>query len=71
MALVAEGFIAILGTGIKALTCVTSSMPPSRRPWLFRSARNSALDFLRRFDKRNVDMLADLETAADNMASSE
>ena len=45
--------------------------PPPLRPWLFRIAHNSAMDFLRRYDRRNVDTSADLETLADDMASRE
>src|SRR5215467_13041195 len=35
--------------------------PPPLRPWLFRIAHNTAMDFLRRYEHRNVDSTADLE----------
>lgn len=38
------------------------SLPPLR-PWLFRIAHNTAMDFLRRYEHRNVDSGADLELA--------
>jgi RNA polymerase sigma-70 factor, ECF subfamily len=34
---------------------------PSLRPWLFRVAHNTAMDFLRRYDRRNVAALEDLD----------
>jgi RNA polymerase sigma-70 factor, ECF subfamily len=44
--------------------------PPPLRPWLFRIAHNTAMDFLRRFEHRNVDAVADMEVVADMGASS-
>src|SRR5262244_4356835 len=35
--------------------------PPPLRPWLYRIAYNTAMDFLRRYEHRNVDSTADLE----------
>ena len=32
--------------------------PPPLRPWLFRIAHNSALDLLKRYERRNVDVVA-------------
>jgi RNA polymerase sigma-70 factor, ECF subfamily len=33
--------------------------PPSLRPWLFRIAHNTAIDFLRRYERKNVDLVAE------------
>jgi RNA polymerase sigma-70 factor (ECF subfamily) len=44
---------------------------PALRPWLFRIAHNTAMDFLRRYEYRNVDAAADLEVVADMMESRE
>jgi RNA polymerase sigma factor (sigma-70 family) len=34
--------------------------PPPLRPWLFRIAHNAAMDFLRRYEHRNVEAVADV-----------
>jgi RNA polymerase sigma factor (sigma-70 family) len=34
--------------------------PPPLRPWLFRIAHNTAMDFLRRYEHRNVEAVADM-----------
>lgn len=34
--------------------------PPNLKPWLFRIAHNSAMDFLRRYERRNVDVVPDV-----------
>jgi len=39
--------------------------PPPLRPWLFRIAHNTALDFLRRYEHRNVDAVTDREGVAE------
>ena len=44
---------------------------PPLRPWLFRIAHNTAMDFLRRYEHRNVDAVADMEVIADMMGSHE
>lgn len=46
------------------------SQPPLR-PWLFRIAHNTAMDFLRRYEHRNVDVVADMEEVADRVESPE
>src|SRR5688572_20505155 len=46
------------------------SVPPLR-PWLFRIAHNTAMDFLRRYDQRHVESVADMETMADMAASTD
>jgi RNA polymerase sigma-70 factor, ECF subfamily len=39
---------------------------PPLRPWLFRIAHNTAMDFLRRYERRNVDVVAEVpESASD------
>jgi RNA polymerase sigma-70 factor (ECF subfamily) len=38
---------------------------PELRPWLFRIAHNTAMDFLRRYEHRNVEATADVEVIAD------
>src|SRR5262249_54925463 len=38
--------------------------PPPLRPWLFRIAHNTALDFLRRYQHRNADAVTDREGVA-------
>ena len=40
---------------------------PVLRPWLFRVAHNTAIDFLRRYDRRNVEARADFEETADEV----
>jgi RNA polymerase sigma-70 factor, ECF subfamily len=45
--------------------------PPPLRPWLFRIAHNTAMDFLRRYEHRNVDAAADVEVIADMVQSAE
>jgi RNA polymerase sigma factor (sigma-70 family) len=34
--------------------------PPPLRAWLFRIAHNTAMDFLRRYERKNVDLVADV-----------
>lgn len=43
--------------------------PPPLRPWLFRIAHNTAMDFLRRYERRNVDETVDVEAVADMTTS--
>jgi len=38
---------------------------PPLRPWLFRIAHNTAMDFLRRYEHKNVDVVAEVPDAAD------
>jgi RNA polymerase sigma-70 factor (ECF subfamily) len=45
--------------------------PPSLRPWLFRIAHNTAMDFLRRYEHRKVDASAEIEVVADMASSSD
>lgn len=45
--------------------------PPPLRPWLFRIAHNTALDYLRRYEHRNVDTVSDPELEADVETPSE
>jgi RNA polymerase sigma-70 factor (ECF subfamily) len=45
--------------------------PPPLRPWLFRIAHNTAMDFLRRYEHRNVEAAADMEVVADMARSPE
>lgn len=34
--------------------------PPALKPWLFRIAHNTAMDFLRRYERKNVDLVAEV-----------
>jgi RNA polymerase sigma-70 factor (ECF subfamily) len=45
--------------------------PPPLRTWLFRIAHNTAMDFLRRHEHRNVDAATDMEVVADMVESPE
>ncbi len=38
---------------------------PNLRPWLFRIAHNTAMDFLKRYERKNVDLVADVPERAD------
>jgi RNA polymerase sigma factor (sigma-70 family) len=39
--------------------------PPNLRPWLFRIAHNTAMDFLRRYERKNVDVVSDVPDRAE------
>jgi len=45
--------------------------PPPLRPWLFRIAYNTSMDFLRRYEHRNVESAADMEVVADMTGSAD
>ncbi len=34
--------------------------PPNLRPWLFRIAHNTAMDFLKRYERKNVELVSDV-----------
>jgi RNA polymerase sigma-70 factor, ECF subfamily len=38
--------------------------PPNLRPWLFRIAHNTAMDFLRRYERKNVDIVSEVPDRA-------
>jgi RNA polymerase sigma-70 factor (ECF subfamily) len=38
--------------------------PPNLKPWLFRIAHNTAMDFLKRYERKNVELLPDLPERA-------
>jgi RNA polymerase sigma factor (sigma-70 family) len=40
--------------------------PPALRGWLFRIAHNSAMDFLRRYERKNVDLVAEVPEVGDS-----
>ena len=40
---------------------------PALRPWMFRVAHNTAIDFLRRYEQRNVEVRADFEETPDEI----
>jgi RNA polymerase sigma-70 factor, ECF subfamily len=52
-----------LAKAFHALTEMTE-MPPLS-PWIFRIAHNTALDFLKRYERKNVDVVADPPDVAD------
>lgn len=39
--------------------------PPNLRPWLFRIAHNTAMDFLKRYERKNVELVPDLPERAE------
>lgn len=39
--------------------------PPNLRPWLFRIAHNTAMDFLKRYERKNVEPVADVPERAE------
>lgn len=39
--------------------------PPNLRPWLFRIAHNTAMDFLKRYERKNVDLVPDVPDRAE------
>jgi RNA polymerase sigma-70 factor, ECF subfamily len=41
------------------------SQPPNLRPWLFRIAHNTAMDFLKSYERRHVEPVADLPERAE------
>ncbi|HEY3676839.1 MAG TPA: sigma-70 family RNA polymerase sigma factor [Candidatus Tumulicola sp.] len=43
--------------------------PPNLKPWLFRIAHNTAMDFLKRADRKNVDLVADVPERAEAEAA--
>lgn len=39
--------------------------PPNLRPWLFRIAHNTAMDFLKRYERKNIELVSDLPERAE------
>jgi RNA polymerase sigma-70 factor (ECF subfamily) len=39
--------------------------PPNLRPWLFRIAHNTAMDFLRRYERKNVELVPEVPERAE------
>src|ERR1700751_5119080 len=39
--------------------------PPNLKPWLFRIAHNTAMDFLRRYERKHVDVVPDVPERAE------
>jgi RNA polymerase sigma-70 factor (ECF subfamily) len=67
-----EGEDAVQDTLAKAWYALAEmDSPPPLRPWLFRIAHNTAMDFLRRYEHRNVDAVADMTVVADMVESGE
>jgi RNA polymerase sigma factor (sigma-70 family) len=44
----------------------TMAEPPTLRPWLFRIAHNAAMDFLKRYDRKHVELVADIPDLAES-----
>jgi len=44
--------------------------PPNLRPWLFRIAHNTAMDFLKRYERQNVEPVAELPERAESQDES-
>ena len=40
--------------------------PPNMKPWLFRIAHNAAIDFLKRYEHKNVELVSDVPDRADS-----
>ncbi len=40
--------------------------PPNLKPWLFRIAHNTAMDYLRRYERKNVDVVPELPERAEH-----
>ena len=51
-----------LARGLYSLSMGTEL--PALRPWLFRVAHNTAIDFLRRYERRHVEPRADMDDGA-------
>jgi RNA polymerase sigma-70 factor, ECF subfamily len=41
------------------------TQPPNLRPWLFRIAHNTAMDLLKRYDRKNVELVPDMPERAE------
>jgi len=46
-------------------TLAQMTEPPPLRPWLFRIAHNTAMDFLRRYERKHVDVVAEVPDFAE------
>lgn len=63
---VIDGEDVVQETLAKAYYALGQTMePPNLRPWLFRIAHNTAMDFLKRYDRKNVDLVADAPELAE------
>jgi RNA polymerase sigma-70 factor (ECF subfamily) len=51
------------------LALSAATQPDSLRPWLFRIAHNAAMDFLKRYERKHVDFVAELPELSDADAS--
>jgi RNA polymerase sigma-70 factor (ECF subfamily) len=62
-----DGEDVVQETLAKALYALSQSPElPELRPWLFRIAKNTAIDWLRRYERRNVDALPEDEPMAED-----
>ena len=44
--------------------------PPNLKPWLFRIAHNTAMDFIKRYERQNVEPVADVPDRAESEEAS-
>jgi RNA polymerase sigma-70 factor (ECF subfamily) len=63
-----DGEDVVQDTLAKALYALSQSPElPELRPWLFRIAHNTAIDFMRRYERKNVSALAEEEPMSDEV----